>query len=275
MPQDTQPPTPQPIVDPTQSKPSGERPKRFWNPFAAILIAALLFVGAQLLASVPFMLYASARHLSGDQANNWVNGTYPQFWYVLVAEAITFGGIWWFTRLRGFSLRDIGWKRFSLWSIVYALAGFALYFISYAVLLAVASALVPNLNLQQQQDIGFQQVSGGLELLVTFLSLVVLPPIVEETFFRGFLFTSFRRRMGLWASIVLTSLLFAVPHLLESQTPGSLLWVAGIDTFVLSVVLCLLREKTGSLWPGILLHGFKNGLAFVTLFLIPVLHWHL
>lgn len=271
MPQNPNPLAPEPVTDTTA--PAGGPPqKRFWSPLVAVLLAAVLFIGAQLVASVPFIIYANLRHWNSAIANSWLSGTYPQFWFVLVAETITFAGLWWFTRRGGLTLRDIGWRRFNGWAIVYALAGFAVYFIAYVVLLAIASALLPNINLNQQQDIGFQQVSGNLQLAVTFLSLVVLPPIVEETFFRGFLFTSFRKRMGLWASIALTSVLFAIPHLLESQSGGSLLWVAGIDTFTLSIVLCLLREKTGSLWPGILLHGFKNGIAFMSLFILPLLH---
>lgn len=272
MPQHPNPLAPEPVTNAAEPA-SGPPQKRFWSPLVATLLAALLFVGAQLVASVPFIIYANLRHWNSEIANAWLSGTYPQFWFVLVVEAITFAGLWWFTRRGGLSLRDIGWRRFSGWAIAYALGGFAVYFVSYIVLLAIASAVVPNINLNQQQDIGFQQVSGGLQLVVTFISLVVLPPIVEETLFRGFLFTSFRRRMGLWASIVLTSVLFAIPHLLESQGGGSLLWVAGIDTFTLSIVLCLLREKTGSLWPAVLLHGIKNGIAFVSLFVIPMLHW--
>jgi membrane protease YdiL (CAAX protease family) len=140
--------------------------------------------------------------------------------------------------------------------------------VGYAVLLALASTLAPDLNVNQQQDIGFQRVSGTGQLVVTFLSLVVLPPLAEETLFRGFLFTTFRRRMSFLLATLLTSTLFAIPHLLESQGSQGLLWVAGIDTFVLSLVLCVLRERSNSLWPGILLHGLKNGIAFVSLFVL-------
>jgi membrane protease YdiL (CAAX protease family) len=63
---------------------------------------------------------------------------------------------------------------------------------------------------------------------------------------------------------LLTSALFAVPHLLEGN--GSLLWIGGMDTFVLSLALCYLREKTGSLWAPVALHMLKNGVAYLALF---------
>lgn len=67
---------------------------------------------------------------------------------------------------------------------------------------------------------------------------------------------------------IVTSLIFAVGHLAESsQGP---LYVAAIDTFVLSLVLIYLREKTGRLWASIGLHAIKNAIAFVTVFVLGV-----
>jgi membrane protease YdiL (CAAX protease family) len=242
------------------------QPKQFWHPVVAIVLAVVTFVGGQVIASLPFVIYPALQHWTAAQATVWTNGAYVQFAYILLVESITVLAIWWFTRLGGLRLSNLGFNHFRPRAIMWALIGFGAYFVVYIVLATVASALVPGLKLDQQQDVGFQQVSGTGQLLVTFISLVVLPPIVEELFFRGFLFTSFRLRMGLIASVLLTSLLFAAPHLLESAQPGSLLWIAGIDTFTLSVILCLLRQKTGSLWAGILLHAIKNGIAFASLF---------
>jgi membrane protease YdiL (CAAX protease family) len=97
----------------------------------------------------------------------------------------------------------------------------------------------------------------------------VLPPIVEETVFRGFIFTGLRGKLKFVWAAVLTSLLFATAHL-EFGSGKPLLWVAGLDTFTLSLALCYLREKTGSLWPGILLHALKNGVAFLSLFVLAI-----
>ena len=66
-------------------------------------------------------------------------------------------------------------------------------------------------------------------------------------------------------SALATSALFATPHLFESGS-GGLLWIAGLDTFVLSLVLCYLRERTGRLWAGVGVHMLKNSIAFVSLY---------
>ncbi|MGH7237402.1 MAG: CPBP family glutamic-type intramembrane protease [Candidatus Saccharimonadales bacterium] len=46
--------------------------------------------------------------------------------------------------------------------------------------------------------------------------------------------------------------------------------MAGVDTFILSTVLCYLREKTGRLYAGIGVHALKNFVAFAALFLFHV-----
>ncbi|MEJ0073120.1 MAG: CPBP family glutamic-type intramembrane protease [Candidatus Saccharibacteria bacterium] len=43
--------------------------------------------------------------------------------------------------------------------------------------------------------------------------------------------------------------------------------MGAIDTFTLSVVLCYIREKTGTLWSGVLIHALKNGIAFLSLYI--------
>ena len=157
--------------------------------------------------------------------------------------------------------------KFKLTDPLLTLAGFAVYFISYSILLTIATHIFPAINVNQKQQLGFQNASGSRDLILTFISLVVLPPFVEETVFRGFIFTGLRNNLKWWWSALLTSVIFASAHL-EFGSGQPLLWSAAIDTFTLSMVLCYLRQKTDSLWPGILLHALKNCIAFVALFIL-------
>ncbi|HEY4160958.1 MAG TPA: type II CAAX endopeptidase family protein [Candidatus Saccharimonadales bacterium] len=241
-----------------------------WGPWTAVLYAAAVYFVAQIAASLMIAIYPRLKGWSGAQAQSWLsNSVLAQFWFVLFAEALTFGAIWWFVRTRHARLRSIGWRKPRWWDPVYTLAGFAVYIVAYLALVSIAQKLFPSLNVNQKQDLGFQNPSGAGNLTLTFISLVVLPPLVEETVFRGFMFTGLKTKLRWGWAALLTSALFAVPHLLESGQSGSLLWVAGIDTFTLSLVLCYLREKTDSLWPGILLHALKNGIAFAALYVLP------
>jgi len=120
-----------------------------------------------------------------------------------------------------------------------------------------------QINLGQKQELGFDQLFTSGQKLLALVSLVVLPPIIEETVFRGFLFSGLRKKCNFIVAALVTSVLFASLHLLaSSQGP---LWIAGLDTFVLSLVLCYLREKTGALWAPMMLHALKNVIAFTIL----------
>jgi len=240
-----------------------------WNPYAAIVYALVSFgFITQLL--VPVILYGGllfTGQMSQQALNTLQSSIVWQFVYVLLAETVMFWAVWWFVRRCKRSLRAIGWRRIRWSDVLVMLASFAVYFVAYAVLLAVATHFIPSLNAGQKQELGFDNVGGTRNLLLTFASLVVLPPVVEETVFRGFIFTSLRKNLRfVWAALA-TSLLFAAAHL-EFGSGKPLVWVAALDTFTLSLVLCYVREKTDSLWPGIMLHALKNGIAFASLYLL-------
>jgi len=82
-----------------------------------------------------------------------------------------------------------------------------------------------------------------------FLVGVVFAPIVEEIFFRGFLFQGFRQRYGWVPAILISSAIFAAAHL----DP-----IAFIPTFVLGSVLAYVYHRSNSVWPGIILHFLVN-----------------
>lgn len=239
-----------------------------WRPWTAVIYAIGVFFVAQFVATLLISIYPRLRGWNGGAGVDWLtNSVIAQFWFVLFAEMLTFGAIWWFMHRRKAGLRSIGWRYPRWWDSVAALAGFAVYFIGYAILLAIVTHLLPSLNVNQKQQLGFQNASGGFDLILTFISLCVLPPLVEETVFRGFVFTALRGSLKwIWAALI-TSVLFATAHL-EFGSGQPLLWVAALDTFTLSMVLCYLRQETDSLWPGIMLHALKNSIAFVTLFIL-------
>lgn len=99
--------------------------------------------------------------------------------------------------------------------------------------------------------------SGGLELIVYFLVLCVMPAIMEELFFRGAL-QGLLRPCGSAAAIFGPALLFALLHLDPIQS---------LTALVCGVFLGWLAERSGSILPGMLLHFVNNCLAFLSLYL--------
>lgn len=143
-------------------------------------------------------------------------------------------------------LRNLGW----------VLLGYGAYLALSLVFAIVIKAVWPGFDAMQAQEIGFKGLHGPVEFAMALLALVVIAPIVEELLFRGFLFGQLRRTTNFWLSTLITSLVFGFVHLQ---------WNVGVDVFALSLVLCFLREKTGTIWVGIALHMVKNSIAFTFL----------
>lgn len=161
------------------------------------------------------------------------------------------------------SLELIGLTRLPTWKdIGLAPAGFVIYFIASALSMVLVAQYIPGVDLNEVQDVGFKALSARYEYILAFLALVIVAPIAEEVLFRGYLYGKLRRAVPTWVAIVVTSALFGLVH-------GQ--WNIAIDVFILSLVLCSLREVTGSIVAGILLHMLKNGLAFYLLFINPSL----
>jgi membrane protease YdiL (CAAX protease family) len=181
--------------------------------------------------------------------------------YVL-SIAIVIGVPWWLKKYRT-TKEDVGLTRLPSWmDILLAPAGFAVYFLCSALLVYAIGALFPGFNINEAQNTGFSGISRSYEYMLAFATLVVIAPIAEEALFRGYLYGKLRKIIPVWVAIPLVSAIFGFVH-------GQ--WNVAIDVFALSVILCILREITGSIWAGILLHMLKNGLAFYLLFINPVL----
>jgi membrane protease YdiL (CAAX protease family) len=236
-----------------------------WGPFAGFFVTAFAFLVSQLLAGAFFSLLFAALGWSTDHGNHWFDSVQGQFLAVLLSEGLALSFLWLFLRHRKANWRLLGFTRSPLLSdVTRAAIGFVIYF----TLLMIIGGIITHvfhLDQNQKQELGFDDVTGTAQKLLTFVSLVLLPPIVEETLFRGFLFTGLRKKLKLLPAILITSLLFASPHIAESSSGP--LWIAGVDTFLLSIVLCVLREKTGNLWASMMVHMLKNGMAFAYLYI--------
>jgi CAAX protease family protein len=109
----------------------------------------------------------------------------------------------------------------------------------------------PQIDFLAPQGINLQ--SGFLMLLLAG----VAAPFAEELFFRGFLYSFFRERWGIFPSVLLSSLIFAVLH-------GNLL--VGFTAFLLAILLALVFEYSRSLWPAVIIHAINNTFRIALLY---------
>lgn len=88
---------------------------------------------------------------------------------------------------------------------------------------------------------------------------VLVAPVTEEYVFRGMLYPAFRDGSSPLVGALVSSVIFGAIH--ASYTAGPAL-------FVLAFLLCRLYERTGSVWPGILVHALNNATSLLPLFLL-------
>ena len=86
----------------------------------------------------------------------------------------------------------------------------------------------------------------------------IIAPVVEEIFFRGFVYGGFRLRYGWLRAAVFSSLLFAIIH----GEP-----TAFLPIFLLGMLFAYLYERSGAIWPGMVLHLSNNALTLVVVYL--------
>ena len=91
---------------------------------------------------------------------------------------------------------------------------------------------------------------------------LLIAPLIEELFFRGFLYPVLARRGGVPAAVLLTSLAFTLIH--ASQLAGA--WLPLVILFFVGLAFTLARAWTGSVAVPYLMHMGYNLTLFAGLF---------
>ncbi|MBA3758493.1 CPBP family intramembrane metalloprotease [Candidatus Saccharibacteria bacterium] len=241
-----------------------------WGPIAAVLGTILVFFAGQVLAGTFIIAVLLVMGWDMSRIQDWLGGDgTSQFVLIAVVEVITLALLYLFLRSRNAHPKDIGLIRPRLRDVGYTFLGIGIYIALYISIVAVLTKLFSSLDTSQAQELGFNTDSTGTGLLLVFVGLVILPPITEEIIARGFLYSGLRTSIKFLPAAIITSLLFGVAHLAGGEG-GSTIWIAFVDTFILSMVLVYLRERSGSLWAPIGLHGAKNLIAFLALFVFKI-----
>lgn len=223
--------------------PEGADPYPRWPWWYALAGLAVGFVGSNILATPVFLLSGSS-----DGGLSPVGALLSTLILdgALVATAVGFA--WLTARPRAW---HFGLRPARLWP---AVGWAALGYLAYIVFVVVYGLVVGTPDQQSTpEDVGAND--GTFGLVNAGLLFVVIAPIGEEIFFRGFLYRALRGSLPVWAAVVLAGGIF-----------GSIHVVTGVEAVpvlaALGMVLCLVYERTGSLYPAIGLHALNNTFAY-------------
>ncbi|MCX5688145.1 MAG: type II CAAX endopeptidase family protein, partial [Candidatus Omnitrophica bacterium] len=107
-------------------------------------------------------------------------------------------------------------------------------------------------------DIFFEEKRSSVVLFLTIF-VSILGPIIEEIFFRGFLYSAVRKRFGVIIGVLLSSALFSMLHTnIASFLP----------IMILGVLMAFLYETTSSLIAPIAVHILHNSIILGFVFCI-------
>jgi membrane protease YdiL (CAAX protease family) len=246
----------EPLEEPPTQSPAEILPWGFADIFKAILLIVVGMVGLGVVAAIITRLLEIDPDSVAGMSSPLLFGL-GMGAYLLVLLAVYLFAV----RRANSSWHALGVRSFGQgwW-----LALIVIYPIQLTLLAAVNTLLVPFLTGGEFENPQIEAITGGMNLdmsdfILLLLLIAVLAPIAEELLFRGMLYPMLRQRFGMTAAIVLDALIFAAIHFIPVLLPG---------LFVIGLVLTWVRERSGSVIPGILLHAAQNGLVVLLLYFV-------
>jgi len=226
---------------------------------ASMIIKSLVFIFFSTLVIQNIMLFVSFDKLIPFEAPE----SLKIFSLFVTQELIFISPLLYFIKYREFKLKELkvfNKKAFSLSKAVSSIIGAYLVFFSIMIFLNVLVShygiKIPGFGTQMEhlELFGTDKYSFG----VSFLSLILIAPIIEEFIFRGLFQTLLRRTFSAKTSIIFSALIFSTIHF-EFEVI--------IPLFILGLIIGWLYEHNKGLLIPIVFHIINNGMAFLFEFL--------
>jgi membrane protease YdiL (CAAX protease family) len=174
-----------------------------------------------------------------------------QVYSTMAAHLITLAFCWAVvTRLRAQPfLKSLGWNWGGRSALYWVLA-------SIGIIIAIIAADQFFIKVLPQSETSFDkllQSSQQVRIAVAVLA-TLSAPFIEEIIYRGILYAGLRKRMGLVSTTITVTILFAGVHVLQYW--GAWASIAGLT--LLSLILTVVRARTRSILPCVVIHFVNN-----------------
>ena len=237
---------------------SGEKklsPWGFWPTVGFSFIIAIVYTVIQVIIVLVFAVVAALRTRNFD-IEQYVNGLESNGLFLAIATCaaapFTLGATILFAKIRKqitireyFCLHKVGWKELLKWCSIVLV--FVACFDTLTYLLG--RPVVPEFMLEAYKSAYFTPL--------LWFTLIIAAPLIEEIFFRGFLFKGIEHsRLGPAGAVIITALVWSSMHL-QYGAYG----LAGI--FAGGLLLGFARLKSKSIYPPIFMHTLQNIVATI------------
>lgn len=247
----------QSLIPPTPNNP----PWNSWTAFGMWAVSVLAIFIVPILFLIPYIIFLAIEgNNSLENIQNDSTVIVISILAIIPAHILTIVLAWFIvTKNNKFSFQQtLGWSpnNFRWFYYILILVGFF-------ALAAVVNYLIPE---QDNELLRILRSSRTAVFVVAFLATFTAP-LVEEVVYRGILYSAIQRSIGVTGAVAIVTTLFAAVHFMQYWgSPGTILLIC-----LLSLVLTLVRVRTGNLLPCIILHTIFNGIQSLLLILQPYL----
>jgi len=230
-------------------------PWGFWATVGFSAIIAIAYILIQAIVVIPFVVPAVIHNKNLDIAqfsqNLASNGLVLAIAICAVAP-FTIGLIVLFAKIRRkitikqyLGFHNPGWKKISKWCVVLV------------IFVGCFDTLTFSINRPVVPEFMVNVYTTAYFRPLLWLALVIVAPLTEEIFFRGFLFKGIESsKMGPVGAIIITSLAWAVMHS-QYDVYGM------VSIFIGGLLLGFARVKSNSIYPPIVMHIIQNIIATI------------
>ena len=212
---------------------------------AAPVILITLGIGAEAITNF------TDTYETSDYRIVYILGMFIAQWALILAPLLVITGM-----KHSNDLKNYGFKRIGVFKTMRLVLGGYLKYIGIIFILSIL-VLYSNLKIpgfQAQENIIPVFGEDTISIIVAGVIAVVVAPLVEEIFFRGFVLRSLSNKWGIVVGNITTAAIFAVFHMQ---------WQNIIPIFILGLIINSTVIRSKSIVPAIAFHAFNNAVAFV------------
>jgi membrane protease YdiL (CAAX protease family) len=229
-------------------QPETSRREPFWGYGDVAIVLGLLFASMALMLLIAGGFMVALPGLRRDPTPLLLPTQMAFYGLVWASFAIDFR-----TRYHKSAFPSLGWRRTKL-NLLWMVAG--------GIVLALVLSAFGDLIHTPKVETPFDQLlNTPLSFALLAITAVILAPIFEELFFRGFLQPLLSRTFGVVAGILITAGLFGALHSFEYAKA----WQYPLTISLAGVAFGYMRWRMNSIIPGVVMHGCFNAVSVIAM----------